>query len=182
VILVTAKGRYVKEWLWHDFVHGRVVCDSINDLADVTGVNKQTILMKLLHNERSIALMTKGPYNGMFDKRSEGDMEGFAIDEPVRLSTMLASGFIVLKVISHHGEHLICLDARNKSGVDYANSNASEVMYLSYVEMPNNELEDVVSQVGQKPNKASKTVLYLFQNGIGWHKLIGLFVGDAVFG
>lgn len=46
--------------------------------------------------------------------------EGFAIDEPVQLSTMLASGFVILKVASHHGEHLICLDARKRSGVDYA--------------------------------------------------------------
>jgi hypothetical protein len=179
VILVTAKGRYVKEWPWHDFVHGRVVCGSITDLADVTRVDKQIILMKLLHEERAIALLTKGPYNGMFDKKSDPPAEGFAIDEPVRVSTMLASGFIVLKVVSNQGEHLICLDARKKSGVDYADSNAPKLMYLSCDEIPSNEAEDTA---GQKSSKTSKTVLHLSRNGIGWHKLIGLFVGDAVFG
>ncbi|KAJ4375369.1 hypothetical protein N0V83_002455 [Neocucurbitaria cava] len=180
VVLVSAKGRYVKEWPWHDFVHGRVVCESITDLADVTGVDKQMILMKLLHNERAITLVTRGPYNGMFDRKSEVPSEGFAIDEPVQLSTMLASGFIILKVISYHGEHLICLDARKRSFLDFANSEASMSMnYLSCLEMSSGEAEESMSR---KPSKASKTVLYLSRNNIGWHQMAGLFVGDAVFG
>jgi len=180
VVLIVAKGRYVKEWPWHDFVHGRVVCESVSDLADVTGVDKQIILMKLLHNERSTALVTRGPYNGMFDRKSEVSSEGFAIDEPVQLSTMLASGFVILKFISYHGEHLICLDARKGNDLDYANSEASVSMkYLSCLEMPNGEAEEFVSR---RPNRTSKTVLHLSENPIGWHKMVGLFVGDAVFG
>jgi hypothetical protein len=156
------------------------VCESVSDLADVTGVDKQIILMKLLHNERSTALVTRGPYNGMFDRKSEGSSEGFAIDEPVQLSTMLASGFVILKVISYHGEHLICLDARKGNDLDYANSEASVSMkYLSCLEMSNGEAEEFVSR---RPNRTSKTVLHLSENSIGWHKMVGLFVGDAVFG
>jgi hypothetical protein len=180
VILIASKGRYVKEWPWHDFVHGRVVCESVTDLADVTGVDKQMILMKLLHNEKAIALITKGPYNGMFDRKSEATSEGFAIDEPVQLSTMLASGFIILKVISYHGEHLICLDARKRSVLDYADSEASLSMdYLSCLELSNGEEEE---SMDRKPSKTSNTVLYLSRNSMGWHKMVGLFVGDAVFG
>ncbi|KAI4659252.1 uncharacterized protein J4E78_005678 [Alternaria triticimaculans] len=99
-ILVIAKSRYVCEWPWHDFLRGRVVCKSIKEMADVTGIDDQMILTSLLHNERDTTLITKGPYNGMFDRRAESGNEGFSIDIPVHLSTMLASGFIVLKVLS----------------------------------------------------------------------------------
>ncbi|KAI4644515.1 hypothetical protein J4E93_006420 [Alternaria ventricosa] len=109
-ILVIAKSRYVCEWPWHDFLRGRVVCKSIKEMADVTGIDDQMILTSLLHNERDTTLITKGPYNGMFDRRAESGNEGFSIDIPVHLSTMLASGFIVLKVLSVKGERLICLD------------------------------------------------------------------------
>jgi hypothetical protein len=176
VILITAKGRYVKEWPWHDFVHGRVVCDSISDLADVTRINEQKILMKLLHNERSLNLLTRGPYNGMFTKQSESPSEGFSIDEPVKLSTMLKSGFIILKVISHQGEHIVCLDARKKSYLDFADSDTTERTYLSCLEMPIPEVT-----TGRKERK-TPNVFYLQQNDIGWNKLVGLFVGEVVFG
>lgn len=176
VILITAKGRYVKEWPWHDFVHGRVVCDSITDLADVTGVDEQKILMKLLHNERSLSLLTRGPYNGMFSKQSESPSEGFSIDEPVKLSTMLKSGFIILKVISHQGEHIVCLDARKGSHLDYADSDTIKEEYLCCFEIPIPE-----EATGRKRRK-TPSVLYLQRKDIRWNKLAGLFVGEVVFG
>lgn len=116
----------------------------------------------------------------MFDRKSESASEGFAIDEPVQLSTMWASWFILLKVISHHGEHLICLDTRKKNGVDYADSDATDSSYLCCLEMPSREATEETA-VGRKSGKAPKKILYLLRNGIGWRKLIGLFVGDAVF-
>lgn len=125
-----------------------------------------------------MTLVTTGPYNGMFDRRSETPAEGFAIDEPVQLSTVLASGFIVLKVVGHHGEHLICLDARRRSGVDYANSDTPTSKYLSCLEVRTPE----EATTGRKQRKTPKNVLYLRRNTVGWHKMIGLFVGDAVFG
>lgn len=176
VILITAKGRYVKEWSWHDFVHGRVVCDSITDLADVTGVDEQKILMKLLHNERSLNLLTRGAHNGMFSRQSDSPSEGFSIDEPVKLSTMLKSGFIILKVISHQGEHIICLDARKESYLDYADSDTSRLTYLSCLEIP------VPEETAERKGRKSPNVLYLQRNSIGWNKLVGLFVGEMVFG
>jgi hypothetical protein len=136
VILVAAKSRYVSEWPWHDFVRGRVVCHSVDDVADVTGVDRQLILLKLLNNEHHTTLQSRGPYNGMFSRRAEDAppgvfVFGFSIDVPVHLSTMLASGFIVLKVLSTEGEHLICLDARKKTAPDYANSRSHPTNYLS---------------------------------------------------
>jgi hypothetical protein len=183
VILVAAKGRYVKEWPWHDFYHGRVVCDSIADLADVTGMDKQTILAKLLSNEMNTTLITKGPYNGMFKRKSESSSEGFSIDEPVKLSTMLASGFIILKVISNNGEHLICLDARKKTKVDWAHKKANSMSYLCCLDMPSNDGDEWSFQKENKPStKGPKHVFYLREAAIGWHRLIGLYTADAVFG
>ncbi|KAK0109762.1 hypothetical protein ONS95_002438 [Cadophora gregata] len=111
-ILVIAKSRYVCEWPWHDFFRGQVVCESIKEIAEVTGIDDQMILTNLLHNERNTTLITKGPYNGMFDRRAESGSEGFSIDVPIQLSTMIASGFVILKVLSVKGERLICLDVR----------------------------------------------------------------------
>jgi hypothetical protein len=70
-------------------------------------------------DDRQGILKTCGPYNGMFlpnsgegnDKAADSG-EGFSIDVPVETSTMMASGFVVLKVQNERGEHLICLDAR----------------------------------------------------------------------
>ncbi|KLU85047.1 hypothetical protein MAPG_04079 [Magnaporthiopsis poae ATCC 64411] len=38
--------------------------------------------------------------------------EGFIIDVPTHLSTMVASGLLVFKVLNESGEHLVCLDTR----------------------------------------------------------------------
>ncbi|EXJ91829.1 hypothetical protein A1O3_00379 [Capronia epimyces CBS 606.96] len=110
-LTIFAKSRYVSEWPWHDFIHGRVVCRSVKDVCDVTRVDPQMVLMYLLLEEQVTTLRTKGPYNGMFSRRSE-DVSGFTIDEPTHISTMLASGFVVLKVLNEFGEHLVCLDVR----------------------------------------------------------------------
>jgi hypothetical protein len=176
VILIAAKSRYVSEWPWHDFVRGRVVCHSVDDVADVTGVDRQMILLKLLNNEHS-TLQSRGPFNGMFSRRVEdaqpgGSVVGFSIDVPVQLSTMLASGFIVLKVLSTQGEHLICLDARKKTAPDYANSRSHPVSYLSCMDLPS----------GDESTKSENDVLYLRRNNIGWYKLVGLYHANAVFG
>jgi hypothetical protein len=176
VILIAAKSRHVSEWPWHDFVHGRVVCHSVADLADVTGVDKQMILLKLLNTEHSTTLLSKGPYNGMFSRRVEETSgswsEGFFIDEPVHLTTMLASGFIVLKVLSTQGEHLIVLDARKKTVPDFANSRTHTASYLCCLDMPS----------GEEQGKKWSDVLYLKKNEIGWYKLEGLYFANAVFG
>ncbi|KAK6829775.1 hypothetical protein PG987_010359 [Apiospora arundinis] len=136
VILIAAKSRYVTEWPWHDFLHGRVVCRSVCDLADVSGVDKQVILAKLLSNEEALLLKTKGPFNGMFNPEQRHGT-GFSIDEPLRLSTMIASGFLILKVASKAGEHLICLDVRKP--LDYAANNARDLRYLSCLDIPNRD-------------------------------------------
>ena len=73
----------------NNFIHGCVVCCSVTDLVDVTGVDAQLILTRLLNNERKTTLVTRGPYNGMFSQKtgSQGSL-GFSIDVPVETSTI----------------------------------------------------------------------------------------------
>jgi hypothetical protein len=182
VVLILAKSRYVSEWPWHDFMHGRVVCHSISDLADVTGVDAQMVLTKLLHNERKSILVTRGPFNGMFLRKAEQQSDGFSIDVAVRLSTMLASGFIILKVLSHSGEHLICLDARKGSRIDYASKTDSEVNYLSCIDLEDLEHENKDTDPIKTKFKGPSKVLYLTRNELKWHKLLGLYLWDSHFG
>ena len=179
VILIIAKSRYVTEWPWHDFLHGRVVCQSVSDLADVTGVDAQMILNKLLYNERDTFMVTKGPYNGMFLRRVEApETEGFSIDVPSHLSTLLASGFIILKVLSLRGEHLIILDVRKGTTVDYAVHEGMNTEYLSCLDLGKRDLED------DEENDALGTprVLYLLRGKVTYTKVLGLYICNSSFG
>ncbi|PVH68760.1 hypothetical protein DL98DRAFT_662021 [Cadophora sp. DSE1049] len=178
VTLIIAKGRYVTEWPWHDFLHGRVVCKSISDLADVTGIDAQMILNKLLYNEIETFIVTKGPYNGMFLRRLEvPETEGFSIDVPTLLSTLLASGFIVLKVLSLHGEHLIVLDVRKGTGLDYAVHEGMNTEYTC-VDLGKQDLEGNEEDV---PPDIPK-VLYLIHGKVTYTKVLGLYVCNSSFG
>ena len=110
-VIFTAKSRYAAEWPWHEFLHGQVVCRSVKEVCDASGINAQTILMNLLLHEKNTVLRTRGPYNGMFTRQAS-DPGAFKINEAVHISTMMASGFIVLKALNVFGELLVCLDVR----------------------------------------------------------------------
>jgi hypothetical protein len=57
----------------------------------------------------------------MFSRKRKGGATGFAINQPVYLSTILVGGFIILKVLNEKGEHLICMDVQ-KGTDDWGNS------------------------------------------------------------
>jgi len=195
-ILVVAKGRYVSDWPWHDFLSGIVVCGSVSDVAKVTGVHPQMILMHLLHNERNNTLTTKGPYNGMFQRTVSGagdpfgglpgsggvpsstigmaSCDGFSIDEPVDLSTMLTSGFVVLKVLSEKGEHLICLDVRKGAPWDWASRNQYK-FFLACMDLGKDKR-------GMDASDGKFKVLKLTWNEVRWNRVLGLLIGDSSFG
>jgi hypothetical protein len=182
VILIVAKTRYVTEWPWHDFLHGRVVCQSVSDLADVTGVDSQMILTKLLYNERNTTLVTRGPYNGMFSRRADAPgSEGFSIDVAAQLSTMLASGFIILKVLSSSGEHLITLDVRKGTDLDYASHDGVGVKYLACLDLGKMDFDEDGDDIIENPSK-TPTVLHLLHGELHYTKVLGLYVCDSLFG
>jgi len=110
--ILICKSLYVSDWPWHEFLRARVVCRSLSEIRDVTGVSGQLILEHLLHEENRNILRTTGPYNGLFKRKREDGAGGLSIDEPATLETVHASGFVVLKVRNEQGEHLLCLDVR----------------------------------------------------------------------
>ncbi|ERF72635.1 hypothetical protein EPUS_05689 [Endocarpon pusillum Z07020] len=184
VIIIASKSRYVSEWPWHDFIHGTVICDSVTDLADVTGVSEQMILTKLLHSENGSMVSTRGPYNGMFSNRSDS-AEGFSIDVPVKLSTMLASGFIVLKVLGDSGEHLLILDARKGSSMDWANKSTHSASYLCCLDIESNEDyhdegKDLAVSTHSRP--LANDIHFVKKQNVSWSRLVGLYIADSWFG
>ena len=127
------------------------------------------VLMYLLLEERVNTLQTKGPYNGMFLRKAEGS-NGFAVDEAVQISTMLASGFVILKVLNEFGEHLICLDVRigSKGSAPLLKEHDEHLACM-----------DVDKDVD---SKGSKRVKKLHKNKFRYNKVLGLYIGDDKFG
>jgi hypothetical protein len=198
-IAIVAKSRYVSEWPWpwHDFLRGQVICRSVKDVCDVTGIDSQMVLMYLLREERVNTLRTKGPYNGMFSRKAQ-DTSGFAIDEAVRLSTRLASGFILLKVLNKHGEHLICLDIRKASKgsgalkgeterhLDIGKDSEYDIPEVSAQQGDNNgtavNVDGVVTSEVRYGEEELDKVKKLTDNTFRWNKILGLYVRDSSFG
>jgi hypothetical protein len=88
-----------------------VICRSVGELSEVSGIDPQIVLLYLFHNEYKNTLAVKGPYMGMFKRVSKTD-SGFVIDKAPQLSTLLASGFVIFRVRTEQGEHFTCVDVR----------------------------------------------------------------------
>jgi hypothetical protein len=194
--LVVAKSRYVNSWPWHDFLRGWVVCRTVSDLSDVSGVDSQVILLFLLHNEWNSLLVSDGPYNGMFrrktDPRSVSESQnqqrsnapltyrqGFSIDVPVHLITLLASGFIVLKAMNSAGEHLICIDGR-KGGWDAA-MQGRRGHWITCPDYNTDALENVHGS-GINEKDINRKIHMLRRVDFRWTKILGIYVKDSRFG
>ncbi|KAK2753629.1 hypothetical protein CKAH01_17549 [Colletotrichum kahawae] len=108
-VILIAKSLFVREWPWRDFLRGRVPCRSVSELHTVTGVDEQDIMEYLLSKESYTILITKGPYNRIFSRRSD---DGFSIDVEMELRTLVSGGIVVVQVASHMGPALVCLDIR----------------------------------------------------------------------
>lgn len=187
-IAVVAKSRYVNEWPWHDFFHGHVVCRSIKDVCDVTGLDPQLVLAYLLLEEKDTTLRARGPYNGMFSRVSK-DGTGFAIDEPAKTSTMLESGFIVLKVLNAFGEHLVCLDARYGTDSAHLGQPAERIVCrgleaydkeVSGQDSRSRTIDGLGSVTGRVRN--SNKVKKLIRTKFLFDRVLGVYVADSRFG
>ncbi|KAK1689046.1 hypothetical protein BDP55DRAFT_653966, partial [Colletotrichum godetiae] len=62
-IILAAKSIRVSEWPWRDIFLGRATCRSVREVANVTGLEAQEILMYLLSSEARIPLKSRGPHN-----------------------------------------------------------------------------------------------------------------------
>lgn len=110
-VILFCKTVRVHDWPWNDFFHRRVLCKSVTELSSVTGVKPDLILAKLLHDESRTLLETRGPYNCVFNRKSESQ-DGFSINVPISTWTMLLSGLIMVEVEGEQGGGLVCLDLR----------------------------------------------------------------------
>ncbi|KAF5026462.1 hypothetical protein F66182_1449 [Fusarium sp. NRRL 66182] len=108
-IILVFKSIRVAEWTWRDFLKGRVTCRTVRELATVTKLNEQDIIMHLLSSEKEIPLVLRGPYNNVFSNRGA---EGFSVDVKPSIGTLFVSGLIVLEVLLESGSALVCLDLR----------------------------------------------------------------------
>ncbi|KAH9884177.1 hypothetical protein F4778DRAFT_774767 [Xylariomycetidae sp. FL2044] len=111
-ILIVLKSLRVENWPWSRFFRGEVVCRSISEVHAVTGMDPQTILAILLRLEPRMSLHKRGPFGAIFAKRSGN---GFSIDVPMRTSTLLEGGIILVKVQSTVGPALAAIRSHMRS-------------------------------------------------------------------
>ncbi|KAF8251680.1 hypothetical protein K440DRAFT_658355 [Wilcoxina mikolae CBS 423.85] len=164
-LVLVCKSVRVESWSWRDFLHFRVQCKSVSELRDITGVPEQLIIAKLLHEEPTTILHTRCPYNSAF-KRSTDD--GFSIDVPLTMWTMLLSGLIMVQVLTPQGRALACLDVRR--GTKYT--------CVIHDNNPTNAQDRLVCadlMTSQRRGMGKKHLFALQMKKIHWTKVQGLF-------
>ncbi|KAK4113804.1 hypothetical protein N656DRAFT_767511 [Canariomyces notabilis] len=108
-IILIAKGIWVSDWPWRDFLHARVTCRSARELRRVTHLSDRELLVLLLWLEQQ-TLTVSGPYNGPFTNCATG--EGFSIDIPSDLKALLASGLVPVQVGTLSGPKIVFMSFR----------------------------------------------------------------------
>jgi len=165
-LLLVAKSVLVSDWPWRDFLRLRVPCRSITELQGVTGADAQEILEYLLSMELYTILLTKGPYNKPFVRKSEDGGDGFSIDVKIQLRTLLASGVIMVKVAGRQGPGLICLDLRRgapgRDRVCHSDTIGEDEYALGCFDLPEGFEE-------------GQDVRLLRQGGGGWTRILGIY-------
>lgn len=114
-LIIVAKSLLVESWSWRDFLLRRCKCRSVSELSSVSGVPVQLIIAYLLHNEDSLILNVRGPFDAAF--ASSGQSQGFSIDEQPKLGTLLLGGIIMVTVATLRGPALVGLHARRSEEV-----------------------------------------------------------------
>ncbi|KAK4508798.1 hypothetical protein PRZ48_002537 [Zasmidium cellare] len=169
--LFLAQSRYVPQWAWHDFLHARVVCRNVTELADVSGLDPQIVLYKLLITEKSTNLHSRGPYNSMFSRVSD---DGFSINVPCTTSTLYASGFVLFLGVGKADRHVQVNDARPIS--EYFTASHRNLMKKCLgVPLP-------LEHGTQTTQAAHQNVLRLRVDDFEGERILGLFVGNKNFG
>ncbi|EXF76124.1 hypothetical protein CFIO01_07989 [Colletotrichum fioriniae PJ7] len=167
-IILIAKSVRVASWPWWDFLHRQVLCRSVSELSAVTGIEDQLILAYLLQEESKTPVQTRGPYNTVFSCKASGG-DGFSIDQPMHIRTMLLSGLIMIQVQAiHHGKFLVCLDLRR--GTDYN-------VILQTRESLVSEGEYIVSErLADEPSEGTThRIILKKETPRSWSRAIGVF-------
>lgn len=171
-LVLICKSVRVETWSWRDFLNFTVQCKSISELHDVTGIPEQLIIAKLLHEERTTILHTRGPYNFAFTRRSD---DGFSIDVPLTMWTMLLSGLIMAQVMTPQGYALVCLDVRRGTKYSCVGHQVSSVDAKE-------KLVCLDPTTSQKRGTGKHHLFSLQKKEIDWMSVQGLFnMPDAEF-
>jgi hypothetical protein len=175
-----SKNWYTKDWSWHDFIHRQLPCKSVQELRRVTGVDEQVLMMYLLRNDHK-QFYTTGEYNSLFQRRakrrgkennsrlSKNDLEsvdGFSIDCPLKLSTLLACGFLVFMVGSEDGVHLICIGGKKRNESIQCDS-STKVLVCKAPRLMDQEKE--------------KVELYFEEKDFSWERSYGLYANANMY-
>ncbi|KAM4064482.1 hypothetical protein HRG_005152 [Hirsutella rhossiliensis] len=179
-VILVCKSVLVRDWSWSDFLHLRVPCRSVSELEAVTGIRDQMIIAKLLHDESGGGiLVTRGPYNSVFLRRSN---EGFSIDRPISTTTMLMSGLMPLKVVTPRGQALVCLDSRRGTRLRIVGHQASpEDQYLVCEDVSRLQKLAMEGTSAREKGKCVRLQLLLSKE-LRWKRVLGVYdAGNVAF-
>ncbi|KAF4536856.1 uncharacterized protein LTHEOB_11863 [Lasiodiplodia theobromae] len=173
-VIVIAKSLRVANWAWRDFLRCNVLCRSVSELHSVTGIDEQLILGRLLQDESATRLQTRGPYNCVFTRQTSS-ADGFSIDHPMSIATMLLSGLIMIQVQAiYRGDFLVCLDLRK--GTKY---------HLVLQSRNPTDKEEYISSdrlAVDNPQQTSRQRVLLQKGGdTRWNRVIGVYGGRDCF-
>jgi len=170
--LLVCKSRFVENWPWSDFLRCRVRCRSVSELRAISGTNEQLIMAKLLHDERGGTLLkTRGPYNKAFLRRDSND--GFSIDSPPQMRTLLLSGLIMLKVVTPRGPALVCLDARRGTELKVVEHQGNQEQEHLLCE----DIERVTYRGGKRKSNDHARLPLARSKELKWKRVQGVYKG-----
>jgi hypothetical protein len=165
--ITLSKSWYTKDWSWHDFVHRQLPCKSVRELKRVTGVPEQVIMMYLLRHDHK-KFYTTGEYNSLIRRTALESADGFAIDHPLNLSTLLACGFLVFMVASEDGVHLVCIGGKKRNESIHCGSRTKVLVCRA-------------PRLAGQDNK--EVELYFKEEDFSWEISYGLYTNsDILFG
>lgn len=163
--LLVGKAFFVPDWPWHDFLRGNVACRSVSEVARISGIDEQLVIMKLLNDRHGLAV--KGPYDtvfgGLLDRQAA--TTGFSIDVPIDLKTLYASGFLILKVDNYERPRLVLI--RGAEQADFDNRTVRSLRIVGDVPLSGRQQ----SEFGTK--------IRLSRQGIYWQHVFGLYVNPT---
>ncbi|TPX17695.1 uncharacterized protein E0L32_002796 [Thyridium curvatum] len=138
--------------------------------------------------ESRIFLGKCGPFKSILDRRAEGS---FLIDVPPTVKTAVAGSHIFIRVESTDGPALVGLRAKNRekyNSIDPQDFRESGTGYIcrdlvgagQYRIPPTREEKE--QWKGEGRNSTRTLPLYdICANELGWHRVQGIFVEDALF-
>ncbi|KAK8102111.1 hypothetical protein PG984_015257 [Apiospora sp. TS-2023a] len=212
MILFMAKSVWMSDWPWDDFLRGRIVCHSVSEVAAVSRMDAQIVLLKLLDHARVSRFNTQGPFNILFrhlDKRlaQDGGPEEEMREKDNMTRIMLAGAAkaeprsqLLKDLLSDAGifsggfsiEKPIELRTLQASGFLVLKVAGYDGEHLVCLDARKDETVDFMERNGENAvlscpklpvvRKGETPIMYLSENRLEWARLLGVYTGGVVFG